>query len=185
MRRKENFIQFFKNHKQIAWIHPYYDGNGRLARLIQNAILRHNNFAPIVINDGERDFYQSLLRCALVDFVKRKSGDMFVPPSYNERTFANYLASKEKQGLGELARELETHRHYEITLLPKKKGIIMGARKVISRLLRHQDRNGGFHRITREGNLLRVVGDVSSEQLEAVLVGYGALRKFEVKTMTD
>lgn len=48
-------------HLQLAKIHPFIDGNGRLSRLIMNFILIKNGYLPISISVKRRDEYFALL----------------------------------------------------------------------------------------------------------------------------
>ncbi|MFA6627039.1 MAG: Fic family protein [Bacilli bacterium] len=48
-------------HLQLAKIHPFLDGNGRLARLILNYHLMRKGFLPILINkDRRREYFENL-----------------------------------------------------------------------------------------------------------------------------
>lgn len=44
-------------HLYIAWIHPFGDGNGRTARLLECAILAHSGLVPWVSSNVLSDFY--------------------------------------------------------------------------------------------------------------------------------
>ena len=48
-------------HMAIVNIHPFSDGNGRVARLILNYELIKNNYPPININESQKISYYSLL----------------------------------------------------------------------------------------------------------------------------
>ena len=48
-------------HIAISSIHPFFDGNGRLARLLANIPLLKNGYLPIIINNEERQEYIELL----------------------------------------------------------------------------------------------------------------------------
>lgn len=48
-------------HRRFVYIHPFPDGNGRIARLITNAILLQNQYMPISIKPIERETYVQLL----------------------------------------------------------------------------------------------------------------------------
>jgi len=48
-------------HLKIVMIHPFTDGNGRVARLIQNFILQKNNFVPMIYsNENKMQYYVAL-----------------------------------------------------------------------------------------------------------------------------
>ncbi len=53
------FATFF-HHKFVA-IHPFDDGNGRMARLLMNLILLKNHFPPIVVKLADRNEYYGAL----------------------------------------------------------------------------------------------------------------------------
>lgn len=52
---------YAKLHAGIAHIHPFWDGNGRIARLLANVPLLRAGLPPIVIPDEERKIYIQLL----------------------------------------------------------------------------------------------------------------------------
>lgn len=56
-------------HNQFVYVHPFDDGNGRVARLIFNFILIKNGYFPIIFYNDDKQKYYSALRQA-------KDGDM-------------------------------------------------------------------------------------------------------------
>ncbi len=48
-------------HLAFASIHPFFDGNGRLARLVANIPLLKNGYLPIIVNNESREEYIGLL----------------------------------------------------------------------------------------------------------------------------
>lgn len=57
-------------HHLVAWIHPFVDGNGRMARLLLNLKLMRGGFPPIVLLKTERRSYYSALE-------KADDGDLY------------------------------------------------------------------------------------------------------------
>lgn len=64
-------------HKELAFIHPFADGNGRLARLAMNTLLIQRGFLPVIIPPVLRAEYIASLEQAheddapFVDFIAR------------------------------------------------------------------------------------------------------------------
>ena len=51
-------------HHRFVWIHPFFDGNGRTARLLLNLILMKNGFPPAIILKNDRKKYYDALNQA-------------------------------------------------------------------------------------------------------------------------
>ncbi|WP_440904780.1 Fic family protein [Catenovulum sp. SX2] len=49
--------QYAKIHAVFTQIHPFYDGNGRIARIVANIPLLKNGFPPILITNNKRQQY--------------------------------------------------------------------------------------------------------------------------------
>lgn len=55
------FERAIKLHMAIINIHPFSDGNGRVARLIMNYELIKNNYPPVLINETQKLSYYSII----------------------------------------------------------------------------------------------------------------------------
>ena len=97
--------QAIHSHFTLVYIHPFLDGNGRTARMVQNVILRCNHLPPAVIKHGEREFYIDQLERALCAYADRQDRDEKI--SGAERAFYTYLASKVNIALEDLLENLE------------------------------------------------------------------------------
>ncbi len=51
-------------HHRLVWIHPFYDGNGRTARLLMNLLLMRNGLPPAIILVNDRKKYYRALDAA-------------------------------------------------------------------------------------------------------------------------
>ncbi|WP_243343842.1 Fic family protein [Anaerococcus sp. AGMB09787] len=68
-------------HAKFVKIHPFIDGNGRVARLLLNFVLMSNNYLPIIIESKEaHDYYKTL-----DNFTKKE----------NINDFYNFILNKE------------------------------------------------------------------------------------------
>lgn len=83
-------------HFNITRIHPFSDGNGRLARLVQNGILERANYPPIIIYTFEKPEYVRLLRRASIEHMENK-GEL----KTQQVNFYDYLALKLRDSLNE------------------------------------------------------------------------------------
>lgn len=55
----------FHSHLHLVRAHPFFDGNGRVARLIQNIILEKGEYFPIVIKRSDRKEYFDLIEAVI------------------------------------------------------------------------------------------------------------------------
>jgi Fic family protein len=57
-------------HHKLVFIHPFFDGNGRTARLLMNTILMQNGYPlVIVLKNDRKKYYRVLSRADKKDFV--------------------------------------------------------------------------------------------------------------------
>lgn len=62
IKSKEEAIKIYTDmHISFAGIHPFHDGNGRLARLVANLPLLKNGYLPVIIDSTDRQEYIYLL----------------------------------------------------------------------------------------------------------------------------
>lgn len=77
-------------HKRLVFIHPFRDGNGRVARLVMNAALIQEGYLPAIIPPVLRHEYISLLEQAHT----------------NDQPFARFIAERVLQSQREIVRLL-------------------------------------------------------------------------------
>lgn len=51
-------------HHRLVWIHPFFDGNGRLARLVTNLFLMQQGYPPVILKQDQRKTYYNVLHQA-------------------------------------------------------------------------------------------------------------------------
>ena len=78
-------------HKKFVFIHPYKDGNGRVARLLMNTALIQDGYLPALIPPILRSEYISLLEKAHED----------------DRSFINFIAERELESQKDFLRLLQ------------------------------------------------------------------------------
>ena len=108
----------FLYHLHIARVHPFDDGNGRVARICQNAALYYVGLPAATVLTEERRTYINLIQSALVGFSERReeledkiipkltqirdkehlrieyATDIYLNTSQAEKTFYEFLAKK-------------------------------------------------------------------------------------------
>jgi len=65
-----NIIEYVATlHYKFVWIHPFVDGNGRVARLLMNLMLIRAGYPPaIILNSDRKKYYNALSRADRGDF---------------------------------------------------------------------------------------------------------------------
>jgi Fic family protein len=86
-------------HHRFVWIHPFFDGNGRTARLLFNIILMKEGFPPaIILKNDRKKYYDALNKANNGDYSKllllvlqaaERSLDIYTSHLYN--TYEEYL----------------------------------------------------------------------------------------------
>ncbi len=71
-------------HYKLVAIHPFVDGNGRLARLLMNLLLMKKGFVPVIIKNEAREAYYKAL-------MEADRGDLIC--------FINLIAQEEERSL--------------------------------------------------------------------------------------
>lgn len=58
-------------HHRFVWIHPFFDGNGRAARLLFNLLLMNDGFPPaIILKNDRKKYYDALNKANNGDYGK-------------------------------------------------------------------------------------------------------------------
>lgn len=101
-------------HLGMVEIHPFMDGNGRAARVLQNNVLEKAGYPSAIISSDESELYRSIINGVMHD---RYSGNSnFFSPSRSEKIFNLYIAGKVLQSCKDLQKELSEKKAYTIYL---------------------------------------------------------------------
>jgi len=160
-------------HISMVQIHPYEDGNGRAARLLQNFCLTERSYPLVIIPVEDRELYIDLMNGTLDDRFSNKSS--IENPSTHEVSLHKYLATRVLSSTKRLERELRNRRMYEISAPRKthKAQMMTLASMVKSYNRRKTDREGVTARLDNQGSIRRkrlaVMGDISRKELELIV----------------
>ncbi len=69
-------------HHRLVWIHPFFDGNGRVSRLITNLFFMQEGYPPIILKQEQRKNYYHVLHQG--DEGKLSPLAMFLAKAMNE-----------------------------------------------------------------------------------------------------
>lgn len=119
-------------HYRFVCIHPFDDGNGRVARLLLNYILLKNNYPPVIIKSEDKENYLTALQ-------KADIGDISALIEYIEKQaiWSLDLSIKAAKGedideLGDIEKEIEILKREKLT-----KTTIFKTPKVAYELINH------------------------------------------------
>ena len=150
-------------HLSFIQIHPFVDGNGRIARLCQDTFLEMEGYAPPIIREEEREFYIDLMEKSMID---RMNGSLVFNMGEGEKQLHKYIGTKVLTSLSDIERNSIEQRGYEILL---KNNSPENIRRTISSTrnkLRGQDI---FAQIRKIKGGFTVIGDVSFHRINALL----------------
>ncbi|MBI2148080.1 Fic family protein [Candidatus Woesearchaeota archaeon] len=153
-------------HIELVRIHPYIDGNGRAARLLQSYFLEEHSYPPALILPSERELYIGLLERTLNGRYNLETS--FERPSDNEVLFRKFLESKILGSALRLEEDLKTHRFYQITL---KNLDGFGVVRCVANILRTYGRSNGC------GIKVKVFNPLKSKRIQYLLEVEGDLSR--------
>lgn len=162
-------IRSIIGHMHLIRIHPFYDGNGRTCRMIQNLILNYNDMPPIRVEYGEKNLYQHILGNALNELENRLSLDSY-QNGENIGLFFEYLGSIENITLDRMEEELKKNRQYGFYLGDNDKAQIFMAKHIIENFLKQYMKNK-YIKINLDQNkgMVVVKGDFGHEEIEPII----------------
>jgi len=100
-------------HHEFVRIHPFIDGNGRVARLLTNFYLMKNGYPPIVIKKEDRKkYYKTLNKADQGDFSDFAT---FIARSINESIqyyLSSFIDEERLESLSELSKKSDYSQEY-------------------------------------------------------------------------
>lgn len=89
-------------HLHVARMHPFLDGNGRTARVLQNVILYRSDIPMPVIETGERMTYYKMLDKAVLQIDEMKAIGKQGAKTEGETMFYNFIGGKINSSLDKI-----------------------------------------------------------------------------------
>lgn len=171
-----------EGHLGLVNIHPYKDGNGRCARILQNYILRENGYTPATFPQTERGIYISLMRNTIRD--RKYEGSSIEMPSENELLLHQYFADKVLTSAVKVRNDLEKKKEYKIEL--KGSDSPGNVHCLVKKLRAYAKSQGTYFDIefTKSTNpVINLCGEVEKKQLEPILNDYqgNLFKNFKIK----
>lgn len=171
--RMHPVVRAIEAHLEIVRIHPYADGNGRAARLVQNFCLQQRGYPTAIIPASERELYISILERTLKDRYNHASSS--AKPSESEKIFQNLIAGKVLASAERLEEALRKRRMYDVEFYEvRDKGVIYSTAKCLRDYVKRGNGNGISASVTcpngkRKTFALEIIGDISKEELGKLL----------------
>lgn len=104
-------------HVEIAGIHPFGDGNGRAARLLQNFCLQQRSIAAPIIEHSEKPEYIALIQNCLKE--RHDNNDrttILYDPTIAETAFVSFISNRIIRSMKEIEEKLKQNRRYNVTI---------------------------------------------------------------------
>ncbi len=183
-------IRAAEAHIELVRIHPYLDGNGRAARLVQNFYLHQKGYPAAVIPSSDRELYITLMENTLKE--RRDIRSNFDSPSRSESLLQEYFASKVLTSVERLEDELKKRRRFTIVVNQNLDGGVVTS---VSRMIRNHAKARGKGAAvqsdkttsSKRGARFSITGDVGVEELTEIMERCKARYNFtyDVHSRTD
>lgn len=165
-------------HLNLVEIHPFLDGNGKAARLLQNYCLTQSGLPPAIIPKTERELYLGLMNTAIAERHpdhKHFQGAIQKKPGPAENNLIYYIGSKVLGSLINIENRLKKIRIYSVNISNfKNQSIPHSVRKAIHNYGRNKN-NEGVSVVSSKNCLkkntfkLDIRGDITPEKLIEIM----------------
>ncbi|MFT4244866.1 MAG: Fic family protein [Candidatus Woesearchaeota archaeon] len=156
-------------HVSLIQIHPYLDGNGRSARLVQDVFLEMNQYPSPIIKESEREFYIRLMENVISERIR---GHSLSDIGNAEKYFQEYMVSRILESALEIEKSVGKQRNFTVLLDEK---VDNGSVKSISTMLRKKLKSQGkcakVKSVKQSGGgfSLQIVGEVPYVEIKKYL----------------
>src|SRR3989344_4557216 len=166
-------------HFHIARIHPFIDGNGRTARLMQNLHLQHYGYPPVIIENRERHHYIDLIDEAVSGYYGKDIESM----SNAERIFYNYIGSKVNASFDKIQERMDdTKAAYTLEISAKNvRYAAYSLKEQLKSYFRKRDIIGSV-RLSNEGRSLEVVAGVPEKLIRTIADANEYIRSYKISS---
>lgn len=172
-------------HVDFVRIHPYEDGNGRAARILQNTFLEEYGYPVPIIPFEEKEHYIQLMNITIKDRINMESSTN--NPSKGELLLQSFIAGKIYESADRLKSELSKNRSYSLMLYGvEQPGAAISIAKKIRRkanLIGAGAKVSGSNGSNRKVRELKIIGGLSSKEIESIVqdsIGKG-IRDYSLK----
>ncbi len=165
-------------HLSMIQTHPYVDGNGRAARLVQDYFLESSAYPSATILSDRKQEYIDIIQEAMRDRVSGNS--TLFDPSQNEVAFQNFIASRVLSASKSLEKELSKNRAYRFELKKvKSHRMTMKVKHSLTYVSGKQVHTHLDSNKKSKNPTMCITGDISLEELSPVIRKIG--EKYNLK----
>jgi hypothetical protein len=161
-------------HLHLARIHPFFDGNGRTSRLLQNLMLEKAGYPPVIIHADEKSEYVTLLNKGQTTYRGRERADKITDGEFK---FFNYIAGKVDDSLDTLTRRLARNMLYEVHLELSDKRMVYA---VMNAIASHINQNHLAAAVRKKKESVRVIGEISYDALYDVVSRVKGVKSYAI-----
>lgn len=172
------------SHISLVQVHPFLDGNGRSARLIQDVLLERDGYPVPVVKQSEREFYIRLMENVISE---RMGGHSSYDPGSGEKYFQEFMVGKVLNSALDIEKKVRKQRNVLVDLDTKNTPISKSIADMLRKRMKSQGKCARVNMSTSDNDgsstSLQIVGDVSQSEVQKMLEKISEKKKidFEIK----